>query len=145
MRDLCVWIGFIWNIEMSVCLCLKTLCMILLKRWPVCVYALYMKLFKWKVYVSGLVLYEILKWVVVCVWRLFVWYYLNDGLYVSLCAIYDIILMRDLCVWIGFIWNIKMSVCMCLKALCTLLFKWWPVCVWMRFIWYYWNERFVSG
>ena len=53
----------------------------------------------------------------VCVWRLFVWYYLFDGLYVSLRALYDIIEMRGLCVWIGFIWNIQMSVCMCLKAL----------------------------
>ena len=97
----------------------------------------------WEIYVSGLVLYDTLKWVFVCVWRLFAWYYLNDGLYVSLCALYDIILKRDLCAWIGFIWNIKMSVCMCLKALCMILFKWWPVCVSKRFIWYYWNESFM--
>ena len=92
---------------------------------------------------DGLVLYEILKWVFVWVWRLFVWYYLNDGLYVSECALYDIIEMRDLCVWIGFKWSIKMSVCMCLKALCMILFKWYSVCVSKRFIWYYWNERFM--
>ena len=108
-----------------------------------CLYALYMILLKWKIYVSGFVLYEILKWVYVCVRRLFIWYYLNDGLYVSECALYDIIEMRDLCVSIGFIWNIKMSVFMCLKALCMILFKWWPVCVSMRFVWYYWNERFM--
>ena len=94
---------------------------------------------------SGLVLYEILKWVFVCVWRLFVWYYLNDGLYVSLSALHDIIEMRDLCVWIGFIWNFKMIVFMCLKTLCMILFKWWPVCFSKRFIWYYWNENYVSG
>ena len=74
-------------------------------------------------YVTGLVLYEILKWVFVCVWSLFVWFYLNDGLYGSECALYDIILMRELCVLFGFIWNIKMSVCMCLKALCMILFN----------------------
>ena len=84
-----------------------------------------MILLKWEVYVSGLVLYEILKLVFVCVWRLFVWYYLNDGLYVSLSALYDIIGMRDLCVWIGFKWNIKMTVCMCLKTLCMISFQWW--------------------
>ena len=108
-----------------------------------CLYALYMILLKSEFYVSGLVLYEILKWVFVCVWRLFVWYYLNDGLYVSECVIYDIIEMRDLCVWICFIWNIEMGVCMCLKSLCMILFKWWPVWVSKLFIWYYWNERFM--
>ena len=108
-----------------------------------CLNALFMILFKWVVYVSGLVLYAILNWVFVCVWSLFVWYYLNDGMYVSLCALYDIIEMRYLCVWIGFILNIKMSVGLCLKPLCMILFKWWPVCVWMRFLWYYLNERFM--
>ena len=102
-----------------------------------------MILLKWEIYVSGLVLYEILKWIFVCVWRLFVWYYLNDGLYVSECALYDIISMRYLCVWIGFIWNIKMNDFMGLKALCMILFKWWPVCFSMRVIWYYFNERFM--
>ena len=93
-----------------------------------CIKSLYMILLKLEFYVSGLVLYEILKWVFVSVWSLFVWYYLNDGFYVSLSSLYDIIEMRDLCVWIGFIWNIKMSVCMCVKSLCMILFKWWPVC-----------------
>ena len=144
MRVLCVWIGFIWNIEMSVCMCLKSLCMILFKWWNVCVWMRFIWYY-WNERFMCLdwFLYEILKWVFVCVWRLFVWYSLNDGLYVSLCALYDIIEMRDLCVCIGFIWNNEMSVCMRLKAICMILFKWWPACVWMRFIWYYWNERFM--
>ena len=132
------------------CMCLNALFMILfeweiyvsglvlyeLLKWVfVCVWRLFVwyylndglyvsKRFIWyywnESYVSGLVLYEILKWVFICVWRLFVWYYLNDGLYVSLCALYDIIVRSDSCVWIGCIWNIKMNVCMCLKALCLI-------------------------
>ena len=36
-----------------------------------------------------------------------------------------------------------MIVCVCLKAVCMILFKWWSVCVSMRFIWYYLNEKFI--
>ena len=81
-----------------------------------CLNALYMILFKWEIYLSGLVLYEILKWVSVCVWRLFVWYYLNDGLYVPECALWYYWNDRCMCLWALYV-IIYMRAYVCLNAL----------------------------